>query len=100
LGFRRGEFMNVRLFNVSRVFQIGDTPTVVEPGPLISQVDTSGDLDVEIRRPDGTVTWATLSLSFQMPSSSGEPRRLSVFRKLKPTDVPVGSEIWLAAGRE
>lgn len=48
--------MNVRLFNVSRVFQIGETPTVVEPGPLVSQVDAPADVGVEIRRPDGTVT--------------------------------------------
>ena len=41
--------MNVRLFNVSRVFQIGETPTVVEPGPRVSQVDAPADVGVEIR---------------------------------------------------
>lgn len=93
--------MNVRLFNVSRVFQIGETPTVVEPGPRVSQVDAPADVGVEIRRPDGTVTWATLTLSFQLPSSSSEGARyLSVFKNLKPAEVPVGSEIWLSAGRE
>ena len=92
--------MNIRLFDVSRVFQIGETPTVVEPGPLVSQIETPGDVEVEVRRPDGTVTWATLSLSFQVPStSSGGPRHLSVFNNLKPADVPVGSEIWCSSGR-
>ena len=62
--------MNFRLFKVSRVFQIGETPTVVEPGPLVSQIEAPGDVDVEVRRPDGTITWATLTLSFQMSSSS------------------------------
>ena len=92
--------MNVRLFKVSRTFQIGDTPTIVEPGPLVSQIEAPADVDVEIRRPDGSITWATLTLSFQVPSSSNEARHLAVFKNLKPSEVPIDSEIWLSAGRE
>ncbi len=87
--------MNFRLFNVTRVFQIGDAPVVVEPGPLVTEIDAPGDIEVEIRRPDGTVTWATLTLSFHMkPSADQAARYLSVFKRLKQSEVPDGSEVW------
>lgn len=92
--------MNIRLFDVSRAFQMGDTPTVVEPGPLTSVVESPGDVEVEIRRPDGTVTWAMLTLSFRLPASADDQTRyLSVFRNLKPGEVPEGSQIWCSVGR-
>jgi hypothetical protein len=98
---RRKRIMNVRLMTVSRAFQIGDTPTVIEPGPVVGEIEAPGDVDVEIRRPDGTVTWATLTLSFQLPRlSTGEARHLAAFKHLKSSEVPIGSEIWLNAGKE
>lgn len=68
---------------------------VVVPGPLAQDYGGPGTLEVQLRKPDGEVTNATLLV--QWNSQTPPPTELRwgcIFRGLSKSDVPLGTEVW------
>jgi len=68
---------------------------VVVPGPLAHDYDGPDTLEVQLRKPDGSVAHATLTV--QWISQTPPPKELRwgcIFRGLSKPDVPVGTEVW------
>ena len=84
------------LMTVEDRFQIASRGLVVVPGPLVTEFAGPASLNVELRRPDGSIAHALLLIQhqFQTPPSP-ERRWASVFTTLSKQDVPVGTEIWI-----
>jgi hypothetical protein len=84
------------LLTVESTFLLEGYGLVVAPGPRFGEVEP-GVVEVELRRPDGTVVRATLSLEYDFPVPTPPVRHWTpVFRSLGKDDVPVGTEVWIA----
>ena len=84
------------LMTVEDSFAIASRGLVVVPGPLTESFAGPASLNVELRRPNGSIVHAPLLIQhqFQTPPSP-ERRWASVFTTLSKQDVPVGTEIWI-----
>ena len=84
------------LMTVEDRFQIASRGLVVVPGPLVTEFAGPASLNVELRRPDGSMVHAPLLIEhqFQTPPST-ERHWACVFATLSKQDVPVGTEIWV-----
>ncbi|MEJ2382164.1 MAG: hypothetical protein P8076_13465 [Gammaproteobacteria bacterium] len=83
------------LLKVEETYNVTGRGLAVGPGPLQNEYPGPGNLSVELRKPDGAVTRAMLSLQwfFQSPPPK-EPRWGCVLSGLSKSDVPVGTEVW------
>lgn len=68
---------------------------VVAPMPALHEVRGPGDVDVELRFPDGTRRTAVMSVVhyFVHPLPAAQ-RWMCLFASLGKADVPIGTEIW------
>jgi hypothetical protein len=84
------------LLTVADTFAVTNTGLVVVPGPLHDDYKGPGKVEAELRKPDGSVSRAILTVQwfFQTPPPK-EPRWGCVFQELSKTDVPVGTEVWI-----
>jgi hypothetical protein len=86
-----------RLLTVEDTFMIGGRGLIVVPAPAIEEFRGPGDVPTELRRPDGSVLFATLTLGHQFGSPPPAVRRWScMFKALGKADVPIGTEVWCA----
>ncbi|HEX8210144.1 MAG TPA: hypothetical protein VF584_08145 [Longimicrobium sp.] len=90
--------MKEKLLTVEESFEVAGRGLIVIPVPIVAAVPGPADLDVELRRPDGSRRDAVLSIlhAFGQPPTP-EPRRVCLFRGLRKEDVPPGTEIWREA---
>ena len=84
------------LMTVEDSFAIASRGLVVVPGPLTESFAGPASLNVELRRPNGSIVHAPLLIEhqFQTPPST-ERRWACVFTTLSKQDLPVGTEIWI-----
>jgi hypothetical protein len=89
--------MSKLFMTVEDTFLISGRGLVVVPGPLTNEYSGTGSVQVELRKPNGTITLANLTVQFfhQTPPPK-EYRWGCVFPSLQKDDVPLGTEIWLA----
>lgn len=84
-----------RLLTVADTFDITHLGLVVVPGPLPDEYSGPRKLEVELRKPDGSVGYATLTVQwFFLVPTPKEPRWSCYFTGLSKSDVPIGTEIW------
>jgi hypothetical protein len=84
-----------RLLIVEDSFQIQGRGLVVVPGPLMEAFEGPAVVPVELRRPDGTIREAQLSVQHFFATPAPKERRWAcVFRDLGRADAPPGTEIW------
>lgn len=82
---------------VEDTFLITGRGLVVVPGPLIDDYSGPGPVQVELRKPNGTITLTELTVQlFHQTPPPKEYRWGCVFLSLNKEDVPLGTEIWLA----
>ena len=88
-----------RLLTVEDTFAITGRGLMVAPMPARDEIRGPGDIDVELRLPDGTRRPARLSVlaEFVHPTPSS-PRWALMFADLAKSEVPIGTEIWCADG--
>jgi hypothetical protein len=84
-----------RLLTVAETFLVTRRGLVVVPAPTIDEVRGPGEVEVELRLPDGTRRVDTLSLhhEFFTPPPSVH-RWCCVFKSLDKAQVPIGTEVW------
>jgi hypothetical protein len=84
-----------RLLTVEDTFAITGRGLMVAPMPALDEIRGPGDIDVELRLPDGTRRPARLSVltEFFHPAPSIQ-RWALMFRDLAKSEVPIGTEIW------
>ncbi len=84
-----------KLLTVEDTFLIAQRGLIVVPAILIQQFERHGDVQVELRLPDGSTRDAVLSLieAFVVPPPK-ERRYECIFKTLGKEDVPIGTEIW------
>lgn len=83
------------LLTVEDTFQVTGRGLVVVPGPLLQEFADEGELDVELRKPDGSCSQGVLSISYVFQRPSPKVRRWTcTFTSLSRADVPVGTQIW------
>lgn len=85
------------LLTVEDTFLITGRGLIVVPAPAIEECRGPGDVRAELRRPDGSVVSATLTLGHEFISPPPTVHRWNcMFKALDKTDVPVGTEVWCA----
>ena len=84
-----------KLLTVEDTFQIEGRGLIVVPGPLLGDHVGPRELQVELRKPNGTTSHAVLSVmhSFQTPPPK-EHRWVCMFKQLSKAEVPLGTEVW------
>lgn len=90
-----------RLLTVEDTFAITGRGLMVAPMPALDEVRGPGDIDVELRLPDGTRRAARLSIMTELinPTPLTLPthsirRWACLFADLGKSEVPLGTEIW------
>ena len=84
-----------RLLTVEDTFLIAGRGLIVVPAPAIKNIRGPGDVLAEVRRPDGSMLSATLTLAHEFLVPPPEVHRWNcTFRGLGKKEVPVGSEVW------
>ena len=84
-----------RLLTVADTFAITGRGLMVAPMPALDEVRGPGDIDVELRLPDGTRRAARLSLMTEFINPTPAIRRWAcLFADLGKSEVPLGTEIW------
>lgn len=84
-----------RLLTVEDTFLIAARGLVVVPAPPVEEVRGPGDLEVQLRLPDGTRRGANLTLTHLFISPTPAIQRWGcMFRSLGKADVPIGTEVW------
>lgn len=85
-----------KLLTVADHFQIHGRGVLVVPQVPVSTFPAPFEGSAELRRPDGTVRRAILALQyhFQTPPAR-EPTYAVVFKELRTSDIPIGTEVWL-----
>ena len=107
--------MAIKLLTVEEAFS-SDAGLHLRPGVLLSWMTAEPELrgltqgtPLELRRPDGSVLWATLLTygasvtcgedgSFYVPGDENGPTWTIVFTlppEVCPADVPAGTEVWV-----
>jgi hypothetical protein len=83
------------LLTVEETFLVTARGLVLWPAPPIDEVRGPGDVEVELRLPDGSRRVDTLSIRhefFTPPPAVG--RWVCVFKSLDKEQVPIGTEVW------
>jgi len=87
-----------RLTKVEDIFQVTGRGLIVVPGPLRSEVTGGTNIPVELRRPDGSVLYAQVSLQhfFQSPPPPPEVAKQwgCILSGVAKEQVPIGTEVW------
>ena len=84
-----------RLLTVEDTFAITGRGLMVAPMPARDEIRGPGDIDVEIRLPDGTRRPARLSVLLELIHPTPAVQRWAcLFKDLAKADVPIGTEIW------
>ena len=84
-----------RLLTVEDTFAVTGRGLMVAPMPALDQVRGPGDVDVELRLPDGTHRAARLSITAELVTPTPAIRRWAcLFEDLDKSEVPLGTEIW------
>lgn len=87
--------MKDKLLTVEDAVQVTRIGLIVIPGPLDEAFPGPAEIDVELRRPDGSRQDAVLSIRHVFQSPPPKVRRWTcIFKDLRTEDVPVGTEIW------
>lgn len=86
-----------KLFTVLDTFLITGRGLVCVPAPLYEEYSGPRLVEVELRRPGGSVKTAFMTFEhvFQTPPPK-EPRWGCVIRFADKQDVPIGTEIWIS----
>ena len=86
-----------RLMLVEDVFQISGWGLIVVPSPFVGSYEGPAEIEVELRRPDGSVERAVAHPQYVFPKPTPKvPVWEVIFRDLDKSQVPVGTEIWTA----
>ena len=84
-----------RLLTVEDTFAITGRGLRVAPMPALDEIRGPGEIDVELRLPDGTRRFARLSVSVAFVDPTPAIRRWAcMFEDLAKSEVPIGTEIW------
>jgi len=84
-----------RLLTVEDTFAITGRGLMVAPMPALDEVRGPGEVDVELRLPDGTRRAARLSIMAELVTPAPAMRRWAcLFEDLGKSEVPLGTEIW------
>lgn len=84
-----------RLLTVEDTFVIAMRGLVVVPAPPVDEVHGHGDIEVELRLPDGSRRVATLTLLHEFITPPPAVRRWGcTFKSLDKAQVPIGTEVW------
>lgn len=84
-----------KLLTIEDTFLIAGRGLIVVPGVPIKQFAKPIDLEVELRKPDGSISQAVLSLQYTFQTPPPKVRRYAcIFRNLDKNDVPLGTEVW------
>lgn len=85
-----------RLLTIQETFDIKSWGAlVVVPGPLADEYTGAGMLEVQLRKPDGTTSHATLTIQWISQTPPPKERRWGcLFHGLSKSEVPVGTEVW------
>ena len=87
-----------RLLTVEDTFAITGRGLMVAPMPALDEVRGPGEVDVELRLPDGTRRAARLSIMAELVTPTPAVRRWAcLFKELDKSEVPLGAEIWCPA---
>jgi len=88
-----------RLLTIGDTFLIRQRGLVVVPAPAVEECKGPGDVEVELRRPDGSIMLATLTLAWEFVSPTpAVVRWCCIFKALTKEDVPTGTEVWCDEG--
>src|SRR5258706_16224357 len=83
------------LLRVEDTFMIRGRGLIVVPAPAIDEVRGPGDVDTELRLPDGRAGTATLTLSYEFVTPTPTVHRWNcLFKSLGKGEVPIGTEVW------
>jgi hypothetical protein len=83
------------MLTVEDTFMIANRGLIVVPAPAVEAFRGPADVIAELRRPDGLVLTATLTLSHEFLFPPPRVRRWNcMFKALGKADVPIGTEIW------
>src|SRR5215471_8557830 len=86
-----------RLLIIEDTFMIRERGLVVVPAPPVAEVHGPGNLDVELRLPDGQRRQSILTLLHEFITPPPKVHRWGcMFRTLSKADVPIGTEVWCA----
>lgn len=84
-----------RLLTIEDSFAIAMRGVVVVPAPPIDEVRGPGDIQVELRLPDGSRREDTLTLMHEFITPPPAVRRWGcMFKSLDKAQVPIGTEVW------
>jgi hypothetical protein len=85
-----------RLLTIEDTFFIPGRGLVVVPGPLEEEFAGPGNVEVELRRPDGSVRQLLLTLAYHFQSPPSRERRWScTLGAQSKAEVPIGTEVWI-----
>ena len=88
-----------RLLTVEDTFAITGRGLMVAPMPALDEIRGPGEIDVELRLPDGTRRSARMSVRVEFVHPTPAIRRWAcLFEDLAKPEVPIGTEI-LVSGR-
>jgi hypothetical protein len=84
-----------RLLTVEDTFAVTGRGLIVAPMPALHEIRGPGEVEAELRLPDGTVRTATMSVVVEFIHPTPAIRRWTLtFKTLEKGDVPIGTEIW------
>ena len=84
-----------RLLTIEDTFVIAMRGVVVVPAPRVDEVHGPGDIQVELRLPDGSRREGTLTLLHEFITPPPAVRRWGcTFKSLDQAQVPIGTEVW------
>lgn len=85
-----------RFLTIADTFFIAGRGLVVVPGPLEEDFSGPRNMDVELRRPDGSISQAQLTVTYHFQSPPSRERRWScTLEALSKDEVPIGTEVWI-----
>lgn len=85
-----------RLLTIEDTFFISGRGLVVVPGPLEEEFAGPRNMEVELRKPDGSVGQARLTVTYHFQSPPARERRwLCTLDAQSKAEVPIGTEVWI-----
>lgn len=85
-----------RLLTIADTFFILGRGLVVVPGPLEEDFSGPRNMEVELRRPDGSVSQVQLTVTYHFQSPPSMERRGSCALEVRSkAEVPIGAEVWI-----
>jgi hypothetical protein len=84
-----------QLLTVEDTFMIAERGLIVVPAPALEECRGPAEVTAELRRPDGTMLNAILTVGHEFISPPPKVHRWNCsFKSLGKTEVPVGTEVW------